>query len=302
MRQWRDRSRINDIYIKLYVHLIIFLLTLSTLGNIGERNSSILKKPTRFLLDLNMPRIKSVIKGLRILEFIASSASPPTPVQIARALGINRTTVYHFIQTLESEGYVTKDEQTNAYLLGLKILPLVGKVLDGNKLRIESLPYLQGLNRKLEERVNLGILYDSEVLFLAGIEKPSLPMMYSHFGKKAPAHCCSIGKIILAYLPENEVERVIDQKPLVRYTENTITDRLIFKRHLSEIRSLGYAVDNAEHISGEYCIATLIKGEEGRGVGALSASSDDLEKINGHLDDLFETAEIISHLMGFRVR
>jgi len=249
-----------------------------------------------------MPFVKSIIKGLKILEFIADSASPPTTVQIAKALGMNRTTVYHLVQTLESERYVTKEKQTNAYLPGLKILPLAGKALDSNKLRIESLPYLQGLNRKLEERVNLGILYDSEVLFLAGIEKPSLPLMYSHFGKKAPAHCCSIGKVILAYLPEHEVERVINQKPLTRYTDNTITDRSLFKRHLSEVKSQGYAIDNAEHISGEYCIATLIKGEEGRGIGAVSASSDDLGKINRHLDDLFETAEIISHLMGFRAR
>jgi DNA-binding IclR family transcriptional regulator len=249
-----------------------------------------------------MPLVKSVIKGLKILEFIADSASPPTPVQITKALGMNRTTVYHLIQTLESEGYVTKEQQANAYLLGLKILPLGGKALDSNKLRIESLPYLQGLNRKLEERVNLGILNNSEVLFLAGIEKPSLPLMYSHFGKKAPAHCCSIGKIILAYLPEHEAERVINQKPLSRLTDNTITDPSLFKRHLSEIRSQGYAIDNAEHISGEYCIATLIKGGEGRGIGAVSASAHDLEKIKRHLDDLFETAEIISHLMGFRVR
>ena len=148
-----------------------------------------------------MSYVKSVIKGLKILEFIAGSASPPTLVQITKALGMNRTTVYHLIQTLISEGYVTKERQSNAYLLGLKILPLGGKALDSNKLPIESLPYLQGLNRKLEERVNLGILYDSEVLFLAGIEKPSLPLMYFHIGKKAPAHCCSIGKIILAYRP-----------------------------------------------------------------------------------------------------
>ena len=249
-----------------------------------------------------MPLVKSVIKGLKILEFIADSTSPQTPVQIAKALGMNRTTVYHLIQTLEFEGYVTREQQANAYLLGLKILPLGGKALDSNKLRIESLPYLQGLNRKLEERVNLGILNNGEVLFLAGIEKPSLPLMYSHFGKKAPAHCCSIGKIILAYLPEHETEHVINQNPLTRLTENTITDHSLFKRHLSEIRSQGYAVDNAEHISGEYCIATLIKGEEGRGIGAVSASAHDLEKIKQHLDDLFETAEIISHLMGFRVR
>lgn len=249
-----------------------------------------------------MPLVKSVIKGLKILEFIADSPSPPTSVQISKALGINRTTVYHLIQTLESEGYVTKDKQTNAYMLGLKILPLGGSTLDSNKLRIESLPYLQGLNRKLEERVNLGILYDSEILFLAGIEKPSLPMMYSHFGKKAPAHCCSIGKIILAHLPEHETEQVIKQKPLTRYTANTITNKAKFKRHLSDIRSRGYAIDNSEYISGEYCIATLIKGEEGRGIGGVSASADDLEKIKRHLDDLFETAEIISHLMGFRAR
>ena len=74
-----------------------------------------------------MPYVKSVIKGLKILEFIADSTSPPTLVQITKALGMNRTTVYHLIQTLESEGYVTKERQSNAYLLGLKILPLGGQ-------------------------------------------------------------------------------------------------------------------------------------------------------------------------------
>ena len=63
-----------------------------------------------------MSYVKSVIKGLKILEFIADSASPPTLVQITKALGMNRTTVYHLIQTLESEGYVTKERQSNAYL------------------------------------------------------------------------------------------------------------------------------------------------------------------------------------------
>lgn len=246
--------------------------------------------------------VKSIIKALDILEFVANSNSIPTVGQIAGQLKLNRTTAYHLIQTLQSKGYLIKEENGMGYQIGLKFLTFTAKLLDNHRLRIEALPYLQELAQTSGERVNLGILNDDEVLYLAGVEKPSLPSVYTRFGKRAPAHCSSLGKIILAYWPGEEVERLMKQKPPVRFTENTITDPHLFKQHLAEIRSQGYAVDHQEHLPGVYCIAALIRGLDGDGIGSISISSGDLGKAKGYLQNLLQTAEIISHRMGYTLR
>lgn len=246
-----------------------------------------------------MAAVKSIVKALDILEFVANSNSSPSVAQIATHLKLNRTTAYHLIETLQSKGYLIKDENGLGYQIGLKFLTFTAKLLDNNRLRIEALPYLQELAQTCGERVNLGILNDGEVLYLAGVEKPSLPSVYTRFGKRAPAHCCSLGKVILAYMPEEEVDHLLKQKPLIIFTENTIADSHIFKQHLAEIRSQGYAVDHQEHLPGVYCISALIRGLHGDGIGSISISSRDLEKIRSYLQNLLQTAEIISHRMGY---
>jgi len=246
--------------------------------------------------------VKSLIKALDILEFISEANNSPSIVQIANHLRMNRTTAYRLVQTLYSLGYLKRNEETKGFQIGLKLLPLAARLLDSNKLRKESLPYLQELAQKCGERVNLGILFQGEVLYLAGVEKPSLPMVYTRFGKKAPVHCSSLGKIILAYLPEQEVDEILKRKPLIKMTENTITDPRVFKKSLREIRSQGYAIDYGEHIPGSYCISAIIRDGMGQGIGSISISSGNLDKIKEHLDQLLRTAEVISHLIGYMGR
>ena len=248
-----------------------------------------------------MKMTKSVLKALDILELVSSSGKSISVSQVAKILEINRTTASRFVQTLESRGYLIKNNDSNAYQIGLKILPMAAKLLDSNRLRVESLPYLDELAKKCGDRINLGILYEGEVLYLGGVDKPSLPMKYSLFGKTPPAHCCSIGKVILAHMPEEEVEAILDRKPLIKLTENTITDRKLFFQHLAEIRSQGYATDNQESQLGVFCRGALIKNSEGRGIGAISFTTNNFEKLNEKVDDLLKTAEIISHAMGTTV-
>ena len=249
-----------------------------------------------------MKMTKSVLRALDILELVSSSQKSVTPSQIAYILGINRTTAFRFVQTLGSRGYLMKNNDRNEYQIGLKILPMAAKSLDSNRLRVESLPYLEELATKCGERINLGILYEGEVLYLGGVDKPSLPMKYSLFGKTPPAHCCSLGKVMLAHMPEEEVGAILDRKPLIKLTENTITDRKLLYQHLAEIRSQGYATDNQETLPGVCCTGALVKDSEGRGIGAISiTSTSNLEKIKEKLDDLLQTSEIISHAMGTTV-
>ena len=90
------------------------------------------------------------------------------------------------------------------------------------------------------ERANLGILYRDRVMYVAGVEKPALPTIYSRFGKSAPAHCSSLGKAILAFQPEAEVRALLSRKPLVAFTPTTITGHAAFTKELADTRARGF--------------------------------------------------------------
>ena len=174
------------------------------------------------------------------------------------------------------------------------MLQLAASLLDTNRLRVEAIPQLDQLARTCGERTNLGILHRGEVLYLAGVEKPNLPMIYSRFGKTAAAHCSSLGKAILAALPENEVETILENTELARLTKNTITERQALGKELARIRKQGYALDREEHTLGTFCAACAII-VEGRPVGAIGATSRSMEALTEHLEAIRHTAEVIAH-------
>ena len=246
--------------------------------------------------------VKSLNKALDVLEYIARSNDAPNIARISSALDIDRNAVHRLVKTLENRGYLDRNERTKTLRLGYRVLPLAARFLDRSRLRIESFPYLQELADQTGERVNLGVLEDFEVVYLGGIEKPSLPSVYSRFGKTAPAHACSLGKIILAYLPPGELEEFLEQKQLLPSTPHTITDTDALKSQLDEIRTRGYALDCEEHLDGSFCISGLIRGAEGFGIGAISISCNDMDSCLRYKDRVIKTAEVISHLMGYTLR
>lgn len=104
------------------------------------------------------------------------------------------------------------------------------------------------LAQKRGERANLGMLYRDRGLYIAGVEKPVLPTIYSRFGKNAPAHCSSLGNAILAFSPETEVNALLARGQLAAFTPTTITSRPALRKELSDFRKRGYATDRAEHL------------------------------------------------------
>jgi DNA-binding IclR family transcriptional regulator len=176
------------------------------------------------------------------------------------------------------------------------VLQLAGSLLDTNQMRIESLPHLEALARETGERANLGILHRSQLLYLAGVEKPSLPTIYSRFGKTAPAYCASLGKAILANLPDSELKTYFAQVKLVRRTKNTITDETVLRKELAEVRRKGFALDREEHIPGLFCVASAIL-LDGAPIGAIGVTGRSLDPLTKQVDTIQHTAEVISHVL-----
>ena len=239
--------------------------------------------------------VKSLRKALAVLEAISTARRPPRIAEVALAVGISRPTAYRIINTLMAEGYASQD-QAGRLSIGLSMLALTASLLDSNWLRVEALPHLQSLATLAGERTNLGIMHKNRVLYLAGVEKPSLPTIYTRFGKTAPAHCSSLGKAMLAHLPHAEVERILAAEPLTAFTPYSIVTVPRLLEDLSQTRARGYATDRQEHVLNSCCVAApIFSGGKVIGAIGISSSNDRIEPLLEQVKVLLHTAEVISH-------
>jgi DNA-binding IclR family transcriptional regulator len=220
-----------------------------------------------------------------------------TVAEIADKIGLNRTTTHRIVQTLKQLNYLQPTEGGRGVEIGLRLLPLAARQLDSNRVRLAALPHLNTLAQQTGERVNLGVLFDGALLYLAGVEKPSLPNVYSRFGKLAPIHCCSLGKAIVAHYPQDELHAMLAARPLVRQTANTIVDLGELLRDLEETRRRGYAIDNEEHVESFWCVAAPVFDGDSRPSAAVGVSGSDRERVLGMADQVKQTAEVISHML-----
>ena len=241
--------------------------------------------------------VKSLRKAVAVLSAVARAERPLSMAELAVRAGIARPTAYRLVQTLAGEGHIVQDPIDGRLSIGFAVLPLAASLLDRNRLRLEALPHLHALAQETGERANLGILHRDEVLYLAGVEKPSLPTIYTRFGKTAPAHCSSLGKAVLAYMPEAQLTPLLKSMPLTPQTPTSITTLPGFAHDLEEIRRRGYAIDREENVSGSFCIGATIFDAKNHPVGAISLSGRALEPLMARVDTLRHTAEVISHVL-----
>lgn len=246
--------------------------------------------------DSDLSAVKTLRKALTILDAFAGAERPLTVAEVAIMTGVTRPTAHRLVQTLVAEGFLSQDVRDGRISPGYSVLRLAGRLLDSDRLRLEALPHLEALARSSGERSNLGILHRGELLFLAGVEKPSLPTLYSRFGKTAPAYCVSLGKAILAELPEPRLSAYLAGQPLLKRTPNTITDERSLRRELARTKRQGYAVDREEYLSGTVCVAAAIL-VDGSPAGAIGLTGRSLEALMDQVGAIRHTAEVISHVL-----
>ena len=252
--------------------------------------------PLRKPEESELSAVKTLRKALTILGAFAGSERPLTVAEVAIITGITRPTAHRLVQTLVAEGFLSQNPADGRLSPGFSVLQLAGRLLDSNRLRLEALPHLEELARSCGERSNLGILHRGELLFLAGVEKPSLPTIYSRFGKTAPAYCVSLGKAIFADLPRAQLDAYLADRPLLRRTPNTITRQSALRRELTSIKRQGYAVDREEYMTGTFCVAAAILVDR-TPVGAVGLTGRSLDGLMQYVGAVRHTAEVISHVL-----
>ena len=214
--------------------------------------------------------LKALDKSLAILEILSQENSPLSIAELSKRLCIYPSTIHRILDTLRYWRYVEQDSHTQKYQLGLKVLELGMAKLQGMELVKEAASYLKELQNQLNETVHLAILEEGEVLYLDKRESSQSIRMVSQVGGRLPAHCTGLGKVLLAYLDEEEQEKVIKEKGLFRFTENTITNKKKLREELSKVREQGFAEDRGEHEKDVRCLAAPVKDHRGTVIAAVS--------------------------------
>lgn len=215
---------------------------------------------------------QSVSRALAILSCFTDQQPVLRVSDFARMLNLTASNVSRLLSTMESLGYVERDETTGLFRPGLQLVALAGIALNHIELRKQALAELQELGNRLGLGANLSILRDSAIFYLAHVDGPRAPRMYTLLGRKNPLHATGMGKVLLAHLPQPEVDRILAETGLPRYTSSTITDPAELKAELEIVRHRGYATEVEELALGRACVAAPIHNRTNSVVAAISIS------------------------------
>jgi len=245
--------------------------------------------------------IGSLRKGLEVIDCFAERESWGL-TELSGHLGMNKATVFRILHTLQDGGYLTKDEQTGRFRLGMRFHSLGTSAVRHEQLRWQALPPLQDLARTTGETVYVGILYEGDAVCVQIVDGTELVRMHAFVGKRSPAHASALGKVLLAQLPDAAVDDYVATYGLKRFTDNTITDPARFRDELRRIRDQGYALDEEEMAPGLRCIGAPIFDHTGRPFAtvSLSAPADRMEpeRVAALVPQIKEAALDISRMLG----
>ena len=221
---------------------------------------------------------------------------------LTEAVGQPKSRIFRFLRTFEECGYLRRDEASGDYKAGPRLLVLGNEAARHEQLRWRALPPLQNLTAATGETAHVGILFGAEVVTVQLVEGRHDVRMHASVGKRSPAHVSSLGKVLLAYFPEPEIDAYVRGTELKAATPKTITDPERLKAHLLEIRRQGYAIDDEELELGLRCVAAPITDHTGRVVASVSISAPairlDAQGALKLVPAVVECARTISRMLG----
>ncbi len=247
--------------------------------------------------------IGSVQRAADILNLFDKTSPELGTTEIAKALGLHKSTVASLVYTLEANGYLLQNPDTRKYRLGYKLVERASALLEQVEIRQIAYPFLLDLRNHWNETVNLAVLDGSDIVYVERFLGTKALGMRSEVGYRAPVHSTALGKAILACVSPAIAQSFIKKHGLTALTPKTITDPDIFCAELEKTRERGYAIDDEENEIGGRCVAVPIFDHTGTAVAAVSISSPTarlpLDQVAEAGAMVRETARAISRQLGY---
>lgn len=240
----------------------------------------------------------TVGKALDVLDKVAAFGRPVRFSELLDKSQFPKATLYRFVQTLTSQGMLSYDPDRQTYAPGIRLVRLAHAAWQQSSLAPIARPYIETLSRTVGETVHLAQMDHGQVLYVDKRNAVEPIEMYSQAGKVGPAYCTGVGKAMMAYLPEDQLQRVLAQQSYHRFTEHTLATEDALREELGHIRERGFAYDREEHEPGIICVAMPILSETRRVLGALSVTTSTrrktLEELEVCVPDARSAAEQIA--------
>lgn len=215
--------------------------------------------------------IKSVAKVLDILEYLADAGRPVGASEVARAVGFHVSTTHRLLRTLASRGYVDQHAAQKSFVLGPQLHALGSAYAGGAGLVQVARPELEALRDALGETIHLGVYRAGEVMEVASASGPQAVSVSLGAGRRDPAHCTALGKVLLAFL-DDEALKAFLRRPLERRTPKSLVRKADLLKALEATRARGYATDEEELASDMCCVAVPVRDPVGSVVAAVSVA------------------------------
>lgn len=220
-----------------------------------------------------MPIIQSVERALQILDLFNEQATELKITEISKQMGLSKSTLHSILKTLQLHGYIDQNPENGKYRLGMKLVERGHFVVGTMDIRQKAKSWLTTLSQETGQTTHLGILDGNEGVYIEKIEGKQAAIAYSRIGRRLPVHATAIGKVLLAWLSEEECAAVLEGYVYKGFTPSTLIDRASLLTALKETRNNGYAMDNEENEPGVRCIAVPVWNHESRVIAALSLST-----------------------------
>jgi PcaR/PcaU/PobR family beta-ketoadipate pathway transcriptional regulator len=248
--------------------------------------------------------IGSLAKGMDVLSLVVHSKTVLGITEISRVLNLSIGSVQRVTNTLQKLGYLRKDENKQGYVLGYKAWGLGLSIIKDIDLKRVAHPYLQELSREIGETVNLAILDGQDIVYVDRIKTEQIININLSIGSRLPVYCTSMGKSLLAFLPDNEISKILDAIDIKPITPNTITDKSRLLEELQQVRQRGFSLNDRELEIGLRSVAAPVRDESKRVIAAVNIAVPStritLEELSTDLaNKAVNVARIISEGMGY---
>lgn len=246
---------------------------------------------------MGTPRNNSVIRAFSILCGFDQQYSEMTIAEIAKRTKINHATAHRFLLTLEEVGAVVRNTNGN-YQLGMLVVDLGGRALQGNALSKITQPYIDPLVEKFRETVHVAILSGNLVCYIGKGESQRSLKINTHIGKCLVAYCSGLGKVLLAGLSEKAFQNYLQQVDFKQFAPRTIVSADALRIEIDKTRQQGFGIDDEETEEGLRCIAVPIYNNDNRVTAAVSISGPttrlDWKNTSVYIKNLRDAADALS--------
>jgi len=216
--------------------------------------------------------IQSIERAFAIVEEVARNREGIGLADLSKRLGLHSSTAFHLVRTMVSLGYVSQHRDSKKYRIGRRLFTLAAGAFDDIELVSLATPVLEKLSRDSGESSHFAVRSGDEIVVLAKTAGTGMFQMADRSGTVRPAHATALGKVLLAALTAEQLERYLASRELHRFTPKTIGERDVFARELEEVRRNGIAYDDGEFDAEVRCVAVPVRDFAGRITGAIGIS------------------------------